>query len=106
MADSNRTESYGSEAFNERLRSVQESLAEFKNLMKEFERRVRSLETDDIDQMRKSIYRMQNEVDNFKLERAGRKENWSVAMNFVVQLIWVVIAAYTLHKLGIDMGPL
>jgi len=106
MADSNRAESDGPEAVKERIRAVQESMADFKKCMKDFEKRIRNLETDEIDQMRKSMYRLQNEVENFKSERAGRKENWSMVMNFVVQLIWVVIAAYTLHKLGIDMGPL
>lgn len=106
MADSNRAESDGLEAVRERIKSLQESLDEVKGRIKDVDKRMRSLESDEVSQIRKSIYRLQNEVDTFKSERAGTKEKWGIAMNFVVQLIWVVIAAYTLHKLGIDMGPL
>lgn len=85
---------------------TRESVSELKECFKELERRVREIETNGMDRINKSIYALENQVSNFRTADTIRKERWSMLLNFVVQLVWVVMAAYVLSKLDIDMGPL
>ena len=34
------------------------------------------------------------------------KQKWSMALNFLVQLMWVVTASFVLAKLGFEVGNL
>lgn len=64
------------------------------------------METNGMDRINRSIYALENQVSNFRTADTIRKERWGMLLNFVVQLVWVVMAAYVLGKLDIDMGPL
>lgn len=86
--------------------AVRETVSELKERVREIERRVRDMETTGMDRINKSIYALENQVSNFRTADTVRKERWSMLLNFVVQLVWVVMAAYVLSKLDIDMGPL
>lgn len=64
------------------------------------------METTGMDRINRSIYALEHQVSNFRTADTIRKERWGMLLNFVVQLVWVVMAAYVLGKLDIDMGPL
>lgn len=85
---------------------MRESVSEIKDRIRDLERRTRDLETTAMDRINRSIYALENHVSNFKTADTIRKERWGILLNFVVQLVWVVMAAYVLSKLDIDMGPL
>ena len=85
---------------------MRESVSELKECLKELERRVREIETNGMDSVKKSIYSLENHISNFRTADTVRKEKWNMLLNFVIQLVWVVMAAYVLTKLDIDMGPL
>ena len=93
------------ELMKEKLGLVSDSVAELKEYMRQIERRIRDMETDEVDQMRKAIYRLENQMANFRDSHDSNKERWKMALNFMVQLIWVVMASYVLTKLGLGMGP-
>lgn len=38
----------------------------------------------------------------FELSHDKRKENWNMLVNFVIQLVWVAMAAFMLAKLGLQ----
>ncbi len=38
----------------------------------------------------------------FEFNHDNRKERWNLAVNFVIQLIWVAMAAFLLSKLGLQ----
>lgn len=86
--------------------AMRESVSELKECVKELERRVREIETNGMDRLNKSIYALENHISNFRTADTVRKEKWNMLLNFLVQLVWVVMAAYVLTKLDIDMGPL
>jgi predicted nuclease with TOPRIM domain len=93
-------------ALREGLKSLAEAVSDLKDRVREIERRARALETDEIDKMKKCLYGLENHVSNIRTVDDARKERWNMALNFVVQLIWVVMAGFVLTKLGIGMGPL
>lgn len=94
------------ESVRDKMRFISEAIADLKDRTKEIENRMRSIEKDDLDQMRKSVYRLENHVSNFHSASDSRKEKWSIILNFVVQLVWVIMASYVLTKLGLGTGPL
>lgn len=88
------------------VRSLSETLSDVKERVREIEKRMRSIETEEINHIKKCLYKLENHMSNSRTVDQARKERWSIALNFVVQLVWVVMAGYVLTKLGIGMGPL
>lgn len=86
-------------------RLASESVDRLADDLRELDKRVRRIETDELHEVRKLLYCLENRVANFSSAHDDRKERWKIALNFVVQLIWVVMASYVLTKLGISMGP-
>ena len=93
-------------AIRESVKALAESVSDLKDRVREIERRSRILETEEIDRIKKCIYSLENHVSNRRTVDDARRERWKIALNFVVQLVWVVMAGYVLTKLGIGMGPL
>lgn len=75
---------------NEKVKHLSNCVDDLKESLKELERRTRGIE---------------NNVSNFKTVHDDRQEKTKMILNFLVQLIWVIIASYILTKLGIGMGP-
>lgn len=90
MAETGSKDRESAEATRERVRSLCESVSELKQEIKEIETRVREME---------------GHVSSFKTVSDDRQEKLKMGLNFFVQLLWVVTAAYILTKLGIGMGP-
>lgn len=92
------------DSIKDKMRSISESFAEIKEVTKEIEKRVRKLEAEDIDRLKASIYKLESEVSHFKTANDDYKNRWNMALNFIVQLIWVIMASYVLAKLGLGTG--
>ena len=59
-------------------------------------------QADDVDILAKQIHDLELRVQSIEIS-AGRVENrWQSTVNFGLQLVWVIIAAYLLYKLGIQ----
>lgn len=82
------------------------SIEDIKSRLRDVESRVRTIEVEEMDKVRRCIYSLENAVSNFKTANDSRREKWNMFLNFMVQLIWVIMAAYMLTKLGLGMGPL
>ena len=84
MADS-------SEATQERMRYLEESVREVRESVRGIEART---------------WRLEGRAESFESAHDENKEKWNMALNFVVQLLWVATAAFVLAKLGLSSGPL
>jgi len=105
MPDAGGTSNESIEALKERVRTIGSAVSELKERVKEIERGMRSMASNDIDQIRKSLYSVENHIANFKATHDDNKQTWTMVLNFLFQFIWVILAAYVLTKLGLDMGP-
>lgn len=105
MPDKGERDSDQGDFLREKIRSMSECVADIKDRMRDVERRMRELETDHMERIRRSIYDLENHVSNFKVTSENHKERWKMALNFIVQLVWVVMASYVLTKLGLGVGP-
>lgn len=97
------------EAVHERIGSMAESVVHTKERIRELEARLRDLEekeTQEIESLRKSILKIESKIDAFDSANNDSKQKWSMALNFIVQLMWVVTASFVLAKLGFEVGNL
>lgn len=81
---------------------------EIKNLQEskyDLEARIRVLESEDIEKIKHELYRIESVLGKMQSMHDDRKQNWNTIINFVVQLVWVSMAAWLLTKLGLQ-GPL
>lgn len=62
------------------------------------------LENKNIDKLIENLYKLENRIHTVEISQGGHDQNWKALINFVVQVIWVVMAAYILFKLGLQ-GP-
>jgi chromosome segregation ATPase len=93
----------------ERLRSLSKKISEldrqFRSLESmghDLEARIRVLESADMERFKQDLYKLESKISSFESDHDDRKENWKIAINFVIQLIWVSMAAWLLTKLGLQ----
>lgn len=93
------------ELVHERIRSLSESARDIRESFRDLETRVRRLETEEMEALRQQVCRLESKASSFESAHDEHKERWNMALNFAVQLMWVVTAAFVLTKLGLNMGP-
>lgn len=93
----------------DRLRSLSKRISEldreFRSLgavSHDLEARVRVLESSDIERFKQDLYKLESKMNSFESDHDDRKENWRMVANFIVQLLWVSMAAWLLTKLGLQ----
>ena len=87
---------------------ISEMEREIDDLMRskhDLEARVKTLESEDIDSVKKQLYEIDSKVRSFESDHDKRRQSWNMVLNFFVQLLWVSMAAWLLTKLGLQ-GPL
>lgn len=94
------------EVLQERARSLEASVRDMRDSVKSLESRVRELEAHGIEPLRQQLWRLEGKADSFESAHDENKEKWNMALNFIVQLMWVITASFVLAKLGLGTGAL
>lgn len=89
-------------SISKKYTDLQEEIEELIDFKTDIEARVRLLETLDIDRIKQDLYKIDSRVASFESDHDERKEKIKMVLNFVVQLIWVSMAAWLLSKLGLQ----
>lgn len=89
----------------EKLKSLSREVKDLTGFRRDVEARMRVVESKDFEEIRQSIYMIESKIKSLEMQHDDRKETWRIALNFVVQLVWVSMAAWLLTKLGLQ-GPL
>ena len=87
---------------NELFLQSERMKAEFSEIKTDMETRIRVLETLDANEMRSIIHNLESRIKVMEMTGDDRKQNLNIAVNFVVQLLWVCMSAYLLTKLGLQ----
>lgn len=95
--------------FNFLLKKIKESeekqleiIKKIEDLYNNLQTRVSIIESYGIEDLKKDVYKIDSKVSSFESEHDDRKEKWQMGLNFLVQLIWVAMAAWLLTKLGLQ----
>jgi Na+/phosphate symporter len=57
---------------------------------------------DKIDNIKEELHKIDVRLKTLEIAQSGHEQNWKSIINFAVQVIWVVMAAYILMKLGLQ----
>lgn len=106
---------------DERMKSLQEKLETFEETMDEIgnqhilliqkvavmeSRDIYTTVSHDVDEHDKGLVELDKRVNRIETVQGSHMERWKGVASFVVQLIWVVIAAYILTRLHLQPpGP-
>jgi len=89
----------------EKTKSLAREVRDMSSSWHDIEARMRVLESKDFEEIRNSLYGIESRIKSLESQHDDRKEKWQIVINFMVQLIWVSMAAWVLTKLGLQ-GPL
>ena len=84
------------------ISELEKELGRVNEYRHDLDARIRVLESENVEAMKQDLYRTESRVNAFETQHDDRKEKWSMAINFVVQLAWVSMAAWLLLKLGLQ----
>ena len=106
MNDENREESV--RKLSERFRNISERVSDCEADLRAFvdhranvEARLRVVESE-LERIVKDVSDIESRLRMIELNHNDRRERWNSITNFVVQLIWVAMAAFLLAKLGLQ----
>ena len=89
----------------EKTKGLAREVRDISESWRDLEARMRVLESKDFEDIRNSLYGIESRIKSLESQHNDRKEKWQIVINFVVQLIWVSMAAWVLTRLGLQ-GPL
>jgi hypothetical protein len=75
------------------------------NEEKQYEDNKLSKIEDKIDKLKEDLHSMQLKMQSLEIAHGGFEQKWKTIINFILQVIWVVMAAYILLKLGLQGPP-
>ena len=81
---------------------LEKEIKNLSTLKYELDARIKVLEAEDFENLKHDFYKLESKLQNFENQHDDRKEKWNTLINFVVQLIWVSMAAWLLAKLGLQ----
>jgi predicted nucleic acid-binding Zn-ribbon protein len=86
----------------EKLRNLQKKIKELEEKHIELETTCKIIENKSDDDLLEKIHALDIRLQAIEIAQGGYNENWKQIVNFVFQLIWVVMSAYILLKLGLQ----
>jgi len=60
---------------------------------------------DKLDKIKEELHALELKLQSLEIAHGGFEQKWKTIINFVLQVIWVVMAAYILLKLGLQGPP-
>lgn len=87
---------------SKRISEFERELKELTQFRHDLESRTRVLESGDMEKIKHDLYKIESRMDSFESDHDKRKESWRTMTNFIVQLLWVCMAAWLLTKLGLQ----
>jgi len=84
------------------LKKIKESEEKQLEIINKLQIRLSIIESNNLEDLKKDIYSLNSKVKMLESEHDNRKEKWQMGLNFLVQLIWVAMAAWLLTKLGLQ----
>lgn len=90
-----------SHSFAERISDLERDSRQLSEVKANSDIRLRILEND-LRRLSDDLSETDRKVRMFEMNHDSRKEKWNTAINFVIQLAWVSMAAFILSKLGLQ----
>lgn len=86
----------------EKLKFLLRKLEKIEEKQKELETCVRIVETKNFEKLCDDVHGLDIRLKSVEIYQKDHDQNWRSIINFIVQIIWVIMAAYILFKLGLQ----
>ena len=86
----------------EKIRNLQKKTKDLEEKCSNFEAIFKMIENKNIDELLEKIHALDIRIRTVEIAQGGYSEYWKQIINFLLQLIWVVMSAYILLKLGLQ----
>jgi uncharacterized coiled-coil protein SlyX len=90
------------ERHQEKIRHLIKKTKDLEEQNKEIETSLKILENKNIDKLSDNMHELEIRIKSVEIAQGGHDEKWKSIINFIVQIIWVTMAAYILFKLGLQ----
>lgn len=90
---------------DERVKAIQINQKELESSFKVVQQKVAVLESKDFGDLRKELTQLEKRIIALESDSGQSKDRWNKIFTFVLQIIWVVLAAWLLMKLGLQAPP-
>jgi len=90
---------------DERVKTVQTNQKKFETSFEIVQQKVAVLESKDICPIQQEIKELEKRIVTLEMSEGQNKDRWNKILTFVIQIIWVVLAAWLLMKLGLQSPP-
>ena len=89
------------DGLNQRIYSIELKLGEYAYTRAEITKDMENI-TDSVEDMEDNIENLDKRLTALEGSASRSEVRWQAITQFIVQLVWIVIAAYTLWKLGLN----
>ena len=106
MDQNNESENHFFRSLNEkvdkRTKILHEKLKKVEEQLSDLETNIKILKDKNFDKLCEDLHDLEIRIKSIEIAQGGHDQNWKMFFNFIIQVIWVVMAAYILLKLGLQ----
>jgi hypothetical protein len=93
------------EKLDKRTKILHEKIKKTEEQLIGLETNIRILENKNFDKLCEDLHDLEIRIKTIEVAQGGHDQNWKMFFNFIIQVVWVVMAAYILLKLGLQSPP-
>lgn len=81
---------------------LEKNICKLNDIKNDAEARLRYIETINIEKVKEEVHKLESRIHSLESKQTDNKEKWKKIFDFIVQLLWVSMAAWLLTKLGLQ----
>jgi chromosome segregation ATPase len=93
------------ENFDDRLETIQKTHSEMMQKLAVLESKSATTLKDDVDECYSTLRDLDKRLTAVESVSKGFESKWQELVKFVIQLVWIVLAAWALYKFGLNPPP-
>jgi len=76
--------------------------SQIESLKKDIKKLENKINNSDNNKLVENIHKLDLRIHSVEVTQGGQEKKWNMFINFGIQLLWVIMAAYLLFKLGLE----
>ena len=85
-----------------KLNENEDLIIQIQHLQKEIKKIENKINNYDCNKLIENIHKLDLRLNSVEITQGGQERKWNTFVNFAIQLLWVIMAAYLLYKLGLE----
>lgn len=90
------------EKCQEKIKILIKKIDKLEEKQNQLETCIKIVEAKNFEKLSDNVHELDVRIKSVEIYQKDQDQNWKSIINFVVQIIWVIMAAYILFKLGLQ----